>query len=185
MKTKNKAHHAATYNFQASETILVDANVWLFLFPPAAQPAPRWAAAYSKAFKKLLCAKADPVVDCLILSEYLNRYVRIEYNTRWQTRYPKFKVFRNSTEGAGVLGAAVAEVQQILKAASPRDSPLANTNLASVLTGVQSGIIDFNDGLLIENCRINGWKLLTNDGDMTVGGIEVLTTNSALLKRCP
>ena len=30
-----------------------------------------------------------------------------------------------------------------------------------------------------------GLLLLTNDGDMTVGGIEVLTTNSALLKRCP
>lgn len=31
MKTKNKAHDAASYSFRADERILVDANVWLKL----------------------------------------------------------------------------------------------------------------------------------------------------------
>ena len=185
MKMKNRVHNAATYNFQAGESILIDANVWLYLAPPAAQPAPRWASAYSGTFARLLRAKARPLVDCLILSEYLNRYVRIEYEASWKGGYTKFKDFRQSPDGVGVLGAAVAEVAQILKAASARDTPLANMDLASVLTAVQNGVIDFNDGLLIENCRVNGWKLLTNDGDMAVGGIDVLTTNAALLRNCP
>lgn len=125
------------------------------------------------------------MVDCLILSEYFNRYVRIEYDVFCKGNRSRFKDFRQSADGAGVLGAAVAEVKQILKTASAWDTPISNMDLASVLTAVQGGAIDFNDGLLIENCRINGWKLLTNDGDMTVGGIDVLTTNNALLKNCP
>lgn len=49
----------------------------------------------------------------------------------------------------------------------------------------QAGSLDFNDGVLVEVCRIRGWKLLTNDADMQLGGIEVLTTNPKLLAACP
>ena len=40
MQPKNKAHNATAYQFQEGEEILVDANVWLYLFPPPAQPEP-------------------------------------------------------------------------------------------------------------------------------------------------
>ena len=43
---------------------------------------------------------------------------------------------------------------------------------------------DFNDGILLENCRLNNWKMLTNDSDMTLGGIEILTANRRLLDAC-
>lgn len=185
MQTKNKASDAASYNFRAGEPILVDANVWLYLQPPAAQPTPGWSAAYSSAFFRLLQAKAQPVVDALILSEYLNRYIRIEYAAAWKTRYPKFKDFRQSPDAATILQAAVAEIGQILKTSKACDTPLANVDLPAVLGDVQNGTADFNDGLLIENCRLNGWKLLTNDSDMTMGGIDLLTANKKLLQACP
>lgn len=185
MKTKNKAHDAATYRFLAGERILVDANVWLYLLPPAAQPAPSWGAAYSRAFSRLLRAQAKPVVDALILSEYLNRYIRLEYDVTWKADYPRFKDFRQSADSTIVLKAAVAEVQQILKNSAPHDTPLANIDMPAVLDAVQSGTVDFNDGLLLQACRLNGWKLLTHDGDMTMGGIDLLTTNRKLLQACP
>lgn len=184
MLTKNKAHDAATYNFQADEPILIDANVWLYLQPPAAQPAPFWAKAYSGAFSRLLRAKARPLVDGLILSEYLNRYIRIEYDAAWRPHYPQFKAFRQSADAAAILQDAVAEVEQILKASHACDTSFANIDLPTVLTAVQNGTLDFNDGVLIENCRQHGWKLLTNDGDMTLGGIELVTTNKNLLQAC-
>lgn len=185
MKTKNKAHDAATYAYLADEQILVDANIWLYLLPPTAQPAPWWAAAYSGAFSRLLQAKARPVVDALILSEYLNRYVRLEYDALWRTQHPKFKDFRKSADGIKVLHAAVAEIKQILNTSAPQDTPLANIDIPAVLGEVQSGTVDFNDALLIQTCRRNGWKLLTHDNDMTIGGIQVLTTNKKLLQSCP
>jgi predicted nucleic acid-binding protein len=181
---KNKAHDASTYHFQPGEPILIDANVWLYLQPPAAQPATSWAATYSKVFANLLHARAQPVVDALVLSEYLNRYIRLEYDASWKVAYPKFKDFRKSPDGALILQSAVAEIGQILKAASAHDTRLSGIDIPTVLGQVQIGTMDFNDGLLIENCRLNGWKLLTNDGDMRTGGIDVLTKNKSLLQAC-
>lgn len=182
---KNKAHDASSYCFQPGEPILIDTNIWLYLQPPAAQPATSWAIAYSKIFANLLHAKAQPVVDALVLSEYLNRYIRLEYDAAWKVAFPKFKDFRKSADGALILQSAVADIGQILNSASAHDTQLSNIDIPTVLGQVQIGTMDFNDGLLIENCRLNGWKLLTNDGDMTTGGIEVLTKNKHLLQACP
>ena len=182
---KNKALDARAYSFQPDEPILIDANVWLYLEPPAAQPTPPWAAAYSAAFSRILLAKAQPVVDALVLSEYINRYIRLEYEAAWKSAYPRFKDFRQSPDGALILQSAVAETGLILKAASARDTQLAGIDMPKIFVQIQTGAIDFNDGLLIENCRLNGWKLLTHDADMTTGGIDVLTTNKRLLSACP
>jgi hypothetical protein len=84
---KNKAHHATTYVFQAGERILVDTNIWLFLQPPAAKPPPHYASRYSATLKNLLAAQAQPFVDSLILSEYLNRFWQIEWRA-WQKLNP-------------------------------------------------------------------------------------------------
>lgn len=185
MKTKNKAHNANSYVFKAAEPILVDANVWLYLQPPAAQPAPPWALAYSNVYARLLKAGARPVIDALILSEYLNRYVRLEYDANWKTAYPRFKDFRQSANGIGVLSAAVADVSCIVKTTTLHDTPLCSIDVPAVLDAVKCGTLDFNDGLLIQSCRLNGLKLLTNDSDVAMGGIEVLTVNKKLLQSCP
>ncbi len=189
MKTTNKAHDAQRYAFKENEPVLVDANVWLFLQPPAAKPAPSWAAsAYSSAFARLLKAQATPIIDALVLSEYINRYLRIEYDATaaWKTSYPKFnKAFRSSADGRALAKRAVADVRSILKSAVLQDTGFSRININGVLDGVANGDLDFNDGVLIENCRLRSWKLLTDDGDMTLGGIDVLTANSKLLKKCP
>lgn len=185
MKTTNKAHDARRYAFKENEPILVDANVWLFLQPPAAQPAPAWASAYSSTFARLLKAKATPMLDALVLSEYINRCLRVEYDAAWKAQYPKFKAFRRSAEGRALARTAVADVRSILQSAVLQDTGFTAIRIGDVLDGVQSGDVDFNDGVLIENCRVKGWKLLTDDGDMTLGGIDVLTANGKLLKKCP
>ena len=182
---RNKAHHAISYAFQAGEEILVDANVWVFVQPPAAQPPPHFSKSYSAALKNLLAAGAQPIIEALVLSEYLNRYLRLEYDAMWRRAYPKFKDFRKSSDFAPLAQAAVADARQILKLALPQDTLLSQANIPAVLGETETGTLDFNDGVLVETCRLRGWKLLTNDGDMTIGGIEVLTTYPPLLRACP
>jgi len=181
---KNKAHNSLRYHFQEGEPILVDANVWLYLQPPASNPAPPFARRYSAAMKNLIEAKAKPIVDCLVLSEYINRYLRIEYNALYQAKYPNYKAFRTSGDFKYVARSAVAEARQILSLATSLDTALSEVNIADILQGAETGTFDFNDGMLVEMCRLRGWKLLTDDADMQVGGIEVLTTNPRLLKAC-
>ena len=181
---KNKARDAATYRFQEGEPILLDANIWLFLHPPAGGGGSGWAKEYGTVYKRLLAAKAQPVTDALVLSEYLNRYFRLEYEGGWKDQFRDLKAFRQSTYFKPLAEDAIAEVQGILARTAVQDTPLRSLNLKDILAGTEAGTIDFNDGVLVESCRHHGWKLLTNDSDCTTGGIEVLTMLPSLLKAC-
>lgn len=182
---RNKALNSSTYAFQAGERILVDTNVWLFVQPPAAQPPPGFARQYSAALKAIMAAKATPVVEALIVSEYLNRYFRLEYNVSWTGKYVSFKDFRQSGDFTNVARVAVADATQILGLAAAEDTNFSRADLPGILKETENGTLDFNDGVLVETCRLRGWKLLTNDADMQLGGIEVLTSNPKLLAACP
>lgn len=183
--TRNRALNVTTYAFQPGERVLVDANVWIYLQPPVSKPPPGYSWQYSAALKSMLTAKATPVIEALILSEYLNRYLRIEYEAGWLGHYRKFKDFRSSPDFMTAASAAIGDARQILKVVSKADTPLCSADLSAILAETGAGTLDFNDGLLVETCRLHGWKLLTNDSDMKVGGIEVLTTNPRLLAACP
>lgn len=181
---KNKAHDLSTYTFSSGESLLLDANVWLFLFPAPSGRSSSQAANYTTAFKNMLMASASLVMDVLVLSEYLNRYCRIEWSALHKSAYPDFKRFRLSPDYAAVGQGAALFARKILKLCTRHDHPFSASDVARVLTDFESGTCDFNDGLFVETCRQNGWKFVTNDGDFTTGGIEVLTSNPKLLSAC-
>lgn len=182
---RNKALDSSAYVFQVGEKILVDANVWLYLFPSATQPPPRYAEQYSEAMKKLLQARAKPVVDALVLSEYINRSLRLAYAAEWKRTYLEFKDFRCSKDFTAVAKLVIEAVKRILKDADVESTVLTKADLPWILAETERGSLDFNDGAIVETCRLRGMKLLTNDGDMKLGGIEVLTSNPRLLAACP
>jgi hypothetical protein len=50
---KNKAHDLRTYRFTPGEKILIDANVWLYLYPPPMNANVPFAWQYSQAFNQM------------------------------------------------------------------------------------------------------------------------------------
>ena len=181
---KNKAHDLSNYSFCGDDTILLDTNVWIYLYP-APSKANRWLAIqYSKGLKAILSAGAQLVVDAVVLSEYLNTYCRIEWSACHKCRYPQFKTFRKSAEFVAVAKGAAIFARSMLQLAKRHDYPFAKINVNGVLADFEAGSFDFNDGLLVETCRHNGWKLVTHDADFTSGGIEVLTKNQHLIVAC-
>lgn len=181
---KNKAYDLATYPFSRGETFLFDANVWLYLYPPPSGYRSKITQKYSNGLKSIRSVGSQLIMDAMVLSEYLNTYCRIEWKALHLTRYPNFKSFRKSAAFSGVGKGAESFATSMLKLCVRRDHPFSAANIRRVLADFATGVIDFNDGLLAETCRKNGWKLVTNDGDFTSGGIEVLTANSKLLTAC-
>lgn len=182
---KNKAHDLSTYLFSSGEPLLLDANVWLFLFPaPSGKPS-SFAGSYSTAFKNMLLAKVDLALDALVLSEYLNRYCRIEWDALHTTKHKNFKAFRQSPDYIPVGQGAALYAHKIVKLCTLHDHPFSVSAVEQVLIDFECGDCDFNDGLFVESCRSHGWKFVTNDGDFVNGGIEVLTSNPRLLSACP
>lgn len=181
---RNKAHDLASYTFSSAETLLLDANVWLYLFPAPSDKSLQFARKYTEAFKQILAAKAPLVLDVLVLSEYANRYCRIEWEARYKATYPSFKKFRQSSDFASIGQAAAFFVREILRLCSRHDHLFRSADISQVLADFESGTADLNDGLLADACRQRTWKVVTDDGDFTNGGIEVLTNNPRLIRAC-
>lgn len=51
---KNKAYDLSSYSFSSDEQVLVDTNVWLYLFPAPGNPPHNFAQQYSTAFANLV-----------------------------------------------------------------------------------------------------------------------------------
>jgi predicted nucleic acid-binding protein len=181
---KNKAYDLSSYNFIKDEILLVDANIWLYLLPAPSDSNRSLTRQYSSAFKGILDNKVTIIINSLILSEYLNRYCRIEWAALHQATYPKFKEFRQSSDYTTVGQQAASFATRILKFCTKKDDSFTAANMTQILGDFESGMVDFNDGLIADSCCRYGWKLITHDGDFTEGGIDVLTTNQKLLANC-
>lgn len=185
MKMNNKAYDLFSYVFDSGEKILVDTNIWLYLFPAPGNPKSSFASQYSTAFARLVQAKAQPILDPMVLSEYLNRYCRLEWEGHFKSIYPNFKDFRQSSDFPPVVSSAHTFASRIISFCQVHSIPANELDLNQALADFVSGQIDFNDALLVDICKRQNFKLMTNDRDFLYGGIEVLTTNPRLLRACP
>jgi len=180
----NSVSRIGDYKFSQDDKLLLDANIWLYLFAPPSKPSGYATKVYSEAFKRILSAKSQVVLSSTILSEYLNRYCRIEWGARFKEVHPDFKSFRQSQDYFQVGNGAATYARAMLKQSRRVDDGFAGTDIAAVLGDFESGRSDFNDGLLVSACASNSWKLVTHDGDFKEGGIHVLTDNAKLITAC-
>lgn len=181
---KNKAVDASSHPFSDKDEILVDANIWIYLCSPGGIPGSWQVKTYSSIMARILKAGSKLFLDVLVLSEYINRYSRIAMN-HLQPAQTNFKAFRNSPDYPPVASAIEAEVKQLLMVCTPVNHAFDEWNLNDLMTDFGANSVDCNDQLITENCKKNGFSLLTNDGDFTEGGIPVLTANNKLLTACP
>lgn len=181
---RNRAHDFRSYSFKSNDKVLVDANIWLYLFPAPMSSQASFAVQYSNGFSRMIREGAQPVLDPIILSEYLNRYCRIEWQGQYSTTYPDFKSFRNSSDYQEVAAAVSVFAKRIIGMCAVHSTPVSSLDIVQAIRDFESAMIDFNDALMADVCRKHDFKLLTNDSDFQSGGIEVLTTHPRLLQAC-
>lgn len=176
---KNRIDDIRKYAFSSSDRLLLDTNIWLLLLPaPSASRAPH-ATTYSSAITDMIRARSTVLLNGLVLSEYLNRYCRIEWNA--QRPKPTFKDFRRSAAFRSVGRTAMAKVRRILKLCTQVGDGFSSVDVERSLESFETGATDVNDALFLDMCRRNGWTLVTDDGDFRHGGIRVITGNRRLL----
>ncbi len=169
------------YYFSRSDALLVDANVWLYLYGPQ-EPKDWRTKVYSRALKWILKARSTRFVDVLVLSEFVNRYSRLEFGlwTR-SSGITEFKAFRKHSDFRPVAAAIAASLRNIMKQTRRIETGLESMDMQSFLNDYEVKCPDFNDQVIAELCRKNGLKLLTHDGDFKDSGIPVITANRRLL----
>ena len=174
-----KAMEVRHHNFTSKDKLFLDANIWLYLFSPR-EPGDRWKQIYSEVFERILKANSRIYVDVLVLSEFINAYAR----TKWRAVAPhirSFKDFRSSTGFKPIAEDITAGVRQIIRYCSRIESGFVTLQMDGLLTDYAAGNSDFNDQVITEICKSNGFTLITNDSDFKTQDIPILTANSNLL----
>ncbi len=181
--TKNNIYDAHSYSFSDTDQIVIDANIWIYLFSPPSNPSGGWAVNnYSSVFKTLYSSGAKIILDQMILSEYLNRYSRIEYSANYTTAYPSYKQFRQSPDFKTIASGAAAFAKKIISVCNLHGTQTDALDFVQAVNEFEAGALDFNDAIIVNICKLNNYKILTNDYDFYDAAIEIITCNNKLLR---
>lgn len=109
-------------------------------------------------------------ITSLILSEYINRVLRIGFRQWQDENHSKDSDFKHNYRKTGhyrdVLDDAIAQIKEILNIAQRRPDDFNAIDIYSVLDAMGHDS-DYNDSYLIKCCENGGMKLVSDDGDMT------------------
>lgn len=162
--------------------IFFDANILVYLFVPTGN---RYCEnGYSSVFSLLIKQKNKLVVDFIVLSEFINRAIRIDYGNYLQLNNIgknslSFKQFRNQEEGKERLQQLYdLVINRILKHFEVIENGINHEDIVSMLS-VNS--LDFNDKAVQNICAKNGFILLTHDQDFVNADVDILSTNNKLI----
>jgi len=169
------------FDFRKRHRLLIDTNVWLYLNGPQVKDDDK-SRKYSDALKKIRQAKSDVFVDIVVLSEFINRYLRIKYKAWKSHEEATFKDFRSSTDYPAVARDIANAARGILRTCVPLDSGLESLDMKLLLGDFEENRRDFNDQVLAELCKARELTLITHDGDFKGLGITLLTANRRMLE---
>jgi len=170
------------YDFTSSDALLLDANVWLFVYGPQ-KPRDSRVDVYSQALAKILAAQSRIYIDVLIVSEFINTYARLRWNF-WKAQSASsndFKKFRKSGNFNPVAQDIAADVKRVLKHCARVENGFESLAIDTLIDEYAAGDFDFNDQILASLCKKDGLKLVTDDSDFKSQGIPVITANERLL----
>ena len=141
------AHNAMSleqYNFDESDCVFLDANIWMFIYgPPQRKDKTK---IYSGALRRLLEARSRIFIDILVISEMINAYARL----KWKLTAPerRFKAFRNSPQFTAIAGEIADYVRRSVKLCSRIESSYEPFDLRALMSEYGTGDFDFNDQII-------------------------------------
>lgn len=175
----NNAFSVANYNFTPEDELLLDTNIWLFVYGPQ-KPGDAKVATYSQALAKILAAKSSIYIDVLIVSEFINTYARVKWNVMGKP-HGDFKQFRKSQDFNPIAQDVAADIRRVLSHCARVENGFETLDIDSLIGEFAVGDSDFNDQVIAALCQQRGLKLVTDDGDFRGQGIPLVTANRRLL----
>jgi predicted nucleic acid-binding protein len=171
------------YAFSNQDRLFLDTNIWMYVYGP--QSPNDWRnKVYSGALANILRANAPVFVDVLVLSEFINRYARVEHSLAKERNKvdEPFKSYRMSDEFKPVAKVITDSVRRITRFCRRLESGFQDVDLEQLLTDFETQRPDFNDQILVSLCKSHDLTMVTHDADFRESGLSILTANSRLLQ---
>ena len=160
-------------------TVFFDANPLIYIFW-STTPDSKEANYYGSILATLIKNNVNLAINEVVLSEIINRILRIEFN---KTDLPKekFKEFRNSSEGKSVQEDIYKIIKnRILTNFQIVGNSFTGEDFISMLTVTK---LDFNDKLIELTCKKKNMLLLTHDLDFSLSDVDILSANRTFKSR--
>ena len=170
------------YKVTSGDVFFFDNNVWMFLFAPIAGVGGAKQKAYSGLLANILTAGATVFMSSLIISEYMNRSLRLRHK-QWEERTRRVntdykKDYRPTDDFKEAVEIIKTEVRDIMKICMKTPDNFNAISLNDVFRNIEK--CDFNDAYYLEMCKIGKYKLVTDDSDLfeVPNNIEIITYNT-------
>lgn len=168
------------YSPKSSDIFFFDNNIWMYLFCPLGNYNINKQKSFSAFLQSVTSSRGTIFINSLILSEFTNRYLRMDFE-QWKNETKKYNAdFKNDYVGIARYQETVSEIKrninEILKFCHKSSDNFNAVNLNKILEHLSH--IDFNDSYYLELANIDNMKIVTDDGDFASydgHDIEIIT----------
>ncbi|KAA6352634.1 hypothetical protein EZS27_000086 [termite gut metagenome] len=166
---KNEINDIKKYNPSSTDSYFFDNNIWMFLFCPLGNSSKKKQQDYSRFLQQIQTCRASIFITSMILSEFANACLRLDYdlwkkedprnvNARYKQDYIPTARYKTASKEI------TSEIKNILRITERTPDNFNSVNMDNILTNFE--IIDFNDSYIVEFCRNQSFKLVTDDKDI-------------------
>ncbi len=164
-----KISNISSYTPLFTDIFFFDTNIWMYLFCPLGNYNVKKQRIYSLFYSQLIQRKSTLFVNSLLLSEFSNAYLRLDFEL-WKKETQNYSaIFKKDFVGSARYGETVTEIkagiQNILKFSEKSPDEFNALNIDNITQHLE--FIDFNDSYYIELAKIKNWIIVTDDGDFT------------------
>lgn len=162
---KLKEHNVSPLN-----SYLFDTNVWLYIYGPLAGSEKRKQSQYASLLRDIVDRKAGLFITSMVLSEYINRVLRIEFE-QWKKHNGLYNAdykrdYRTTEDFQDALADVKAQVKDILyNVTQKRPDDFNNIDIDGIVNSM-SNSADFNDVYLVRCCERGNMCFVSDDKDI-------------------
>ena len=154
------------YTPKFTDTFFFDNNIWMFLFCPIGNHNQQKQRIYSAFLDILIQRKATIFVNSLVISEFTNASLRLDYNL-WNRETGVNHDFKKDYVGSDRYSETVDEIKAALNNIFRLTQRVPDDFNAINISAIQEHLenIDFNDSYYIEQAAMKNWIIVTDDRD--------------------
>lgn len=158
------------HNVSPLNSYLFDTNVWLYIYGPMAGSEKKKQSQYASLLRDIVDRKAGLFITSMVLSEYINRVLRIEFE-QWKRRNNLYGAdykqdYRPTEDFQEALDDVKAQVKEILhNVTQKRPDDFNNIDIDGIINSM-SNSADFNDVYLVRCCECGNMCFVSDDKDI-------------------
>ena len=173
-----------THTPSRSEHYLLDTNIWLFLYCPIGDSRRNIISKYSSFYNKLIKNHSTLYTTSLILSEFINRYLRMDCWINEKISRDKYKSDYRPSQAFSKTFKIIEQTvkEKILNQVKCLDDEMSKMSFDQILHDSRRS--DFNDAYVSNLVKGKGISILTDDYDFSklVRNHKIFTGNPKSLR---